>query len=112
MAGIIDWDTAAPSNRIWDLAYAAYQFVPFHPPDGLEPFGRPEEPDRRKRLKLFTDAYGHAVTPSEVLDAAVMRIYGTGTHIAPRGRPQEPRLRGARALRAGGRLLRRRRVRC
>ncbi len=32
VVGIIDWDTIRPSNRVWDLAYATHQFVPFHPP--------------------------------------------------------------------------------
>src|SRR5215212_6244167 len=26
--GLIDWDVAGPGPRIWDLAYAAYRFVP------------------------------------------------------------------------------------
>ena len=26
----IDWDGAGPGSRLWDLAYAAHGFVPFH----------------------------------------------------------------------------------
>ena len=26
--GVIDWETAAPGARVWDVAYAAYRFVP------------------------------------------------------------------------------------
>lgn len=63
VVGIIDWDTVRPSNRRWDLCYAAHQFVPFHPSRWLEPFGWPEEPDRARRLRLFCDAYGLDVQP-------------------------------------------------
>ncbi len=27
----IDWDTAAPGSRLWDLAYAAHGFIPLSP---------------------------------------------------------------------------------
>jgi len=27
----IDWDTAAPGSRLWDLAYAAHGFIPLAP---------------------------------------------------------------------------------
>ena len=53
--GIIDWDTARPSTRVWDLSYAVHQFVPFHPADDLLAWGWPYEPDRRRRLRLFLD---------------------------------------------------------
>ena len=26
--GVIDWETAAPGARVWDVAYAAYRWVP------------------------------------------------------------------------------------
>lgn len=29
LRGLIDFDTASPGPRIWDLAYLAYQLVPF-----------------------------------------------------------------------------------
>jgi thiamine kinase-like enzyme len=58
IVGIIDFDTAAPGMRVWDIAYAVYRFVPLtnyaHTRDcGWEPI-----PDRGRRLKLFCDAYG------------------------------------------------------
>jgi len=88
--GIIDWDTAAPSNRIWDLSYAAYQFVPFHPSADLASWGWTSEPDRRRRLHLFLASYGADMAPAEVVDTAVTRIYGTGAYIdreVARGNP-------------------------
>jgi len=61
---LIDFDTAGPGPRIWDVAYVAYTFVPlasFVPLAG----GRvvPYEPaqhaeDRTRRLRLLADAYG------------------------------------------------------
>ncbi len=29
LRGLIDFDTASPGPRVWDLAYLAYQLVPF-----------------------------------------------------------------------------------
>ncbi|SDT07588.1 phosphotransferase [Actinoplanes derwentensis] len=49
--GILGWDTAGPSNRVWDLAYAAHHLVPLHPPDGVAGFGWTSEPDRARRLR-------------------------------------------------------------
>jgi hypothetical protein len=69
----IDWDFAAPAPALWDIAYAAWRFVPLYydgtprtsrlrngaaTPSG----GRASEPaDPRnyaRRLRLFCDAYG------------------------------------------------------
>jgi hypothetical protein len=60
----IDFDTAGPGPRIWDVAYAAYTFVPlaqFVPlADGTtipyEPTRHAE--NRRRRLRLLSDSYG------------------------------------------------------
>lgn len=46
----IDWDTAAPGTRLWDLAYAAQSFVPLAPGTAIAEAGR--------RLRLLVDAYG------------------------------------------------------
>lgn len=52
LRALIDFDTAGPGPRIWDLAYAAYRFVPLH-----------EEPrwflsEQARRLRLFCEEYG------------------------------------------------------
>lgn len=48
----IDWDTAAPGSRLWDVAYAIRGFVPLSAhPDW-------QSPDAAARLRLFADAYG------------------------------------------------------
>jgi Ser/Thr protein kinase RdoA (MazF antagonist) len=47
--GLIDFDTAAPGPRSWDLGYAIYRFVPL---------GSAAGPRAQERLALFFDAYG------------------------------------------------------
>lgn len=51
-AGFIDWDLAAPGPAEWDIAHAAWYFVPLYDAPDLEPLDRPA------RLRLFADAYG------------------------------------------------------
>lgn len=52
--GFIDWDLVTLATPAWDLAYAAWRFVPLYPDDSS--FGRVEA--RGRRLKLFLDTYG------------------------------------------------------
>ncbi|MFG3285590.1 phosphotransferase enzyme family protein [Streptomyces sp. NPDC048111] len=48
----IDWDTAGPGSRLWDVAYAIHGFIPLSPdPDW-------QSPDAANRLRIFADAYG------------------------------------------------------
>jgi len=58
LVGIIDFDTAAPGSRLWDLAYAAYRFVPLTNDSHALDCGWNPIPDRASRLKLFCDSYG------------------------------------------------------
>ena len=61
---LIDFDTAGPGPRIWDLAYAAYTFVPlasFVPrADGSTEQYEPSQHagERARRLELLAAAYG------------------------------------------------------
>ncbi|MFF4410598.1 phosphotransferase [Streptomyces sp. NPDC001404] len=48
----IDWDTAAPGSRLWDVAYAAHGFVPLSADRDLR------RADAEARLRVFVDAYG------------------------------------------------------
>jgi hypothetical protein len=58
LVGIIDFDTAGPGSRLWDIAYSVYRFVPLtNDTHSLESGWNPI-PDRQARLKLFCDAYG------------------------------------------------------
>ncbi|MER5585465.1 aminoglycoside phosphotransferase family protein [Streptomyces asoensis] len=48
----IDWDTAGPGSRLWDVAYAMHGFIPLSAhPDW-------QRPDAAARLRVFADAYG------------------------------------------------------
>ncbi|MBA8923206.1 hypothetical protein BC739_000403 [Kutzneria viridogrisea] len=51
----IDFDTAHPGPRVWDLAYAAYRFVPLTGPDN-DDFHLPIA-EQARRLRLLADAY-------------------------------------------------------
>ncbi|NUR91634.1 MAG: phosphotransferase [Nonomuraea sp.] len=49
---LIDWDTAAPGSRLWDVAYALHGFVPLSAhPDW-------QQRDMAARVRVFADAYG------------------------------------------------------
>jgi hypothetical protein len=75
---LIDFDTAGPGPRIWDVAYAAYTFVPlasFVPrADGhvvpYEPEQHAEE--RARRLRLLEAAYG--LPRDDLLPTVVRRL--------------------------------------
>ena len=90
VTGVIDWDTAAPSNRVWDLSWAAYQFVPLHPEADLPAWGWDSVPHRRERLELFAAAYGQ-VSPADLVDAAIERVLGMGAFIAREVADHNPR---------------------
>jgi aminoglycoside phosphotransferase (APT) family kinase protein len=55
---IIDFDTAGPGSRIWDVAYAVYRFVPLTSDEHSRTLGQPRPAERGRRLRLFCDAYG------------------------------------------------------
>jgi len=71
LVALIDWDTAAPGPRAWDLAYLAYRLVP------LGPAGADAAPvplaERRRRIELLCRAYG-GVRPEDVLAAVPVRL--------------------------------------
>jgi hypothetical protein len=65
---LIDFDTAHPGPRVWDVAYAAYRFVQ------LVEDGAPAE-EQARRLALFADAYGLADADREALvDMVIARL--------------------------------------
>ena len=55
--GLIDFDTAGPGPRIWDVAYAVYRFVPLVDEADTRAVGM-TDPRPAQRLDLFCDAYG------------------------------------------------------
>lgn len=56
----IDWDLAAPGTRLWDVAYAAWHWVPLWVDQRALDHGFEELADRPRRLRLLCDAYGLA----------------------------------------------------
>jgi aminoglycoside phosphotransferase (APT) family kinase protein len=90
VVGIIDWDSAGPSNRAWDLSYAAYHDVPLSPPSGVKAAGWKHEPDRAARLGLLTDTYGLGIEPAEILDLVVVRLTSMAAHIEQQIRAGNP----------------------
>lgn len=56
LVGVFDFDFAHPGPRVWDIAYAAYRFVPLADPATPEGFGSPAA--QAQRLRRFCDAYG------------------------------------------------------
>jgi hypothetical protein len=81
VAGIIDWDFAGPSNRLWDLCYAAHRFVPLSCPELSQRFGWPANVDRRARLATFCRAYGKPATPMSIVDFTLIRLAVEVAHI-------------------------------
>ncbi len=54
VAGVIDFDTASPGPRIWDLAYLSYRLVPLTADSGKE---APAGSERILRLQALIKAY-------------------------------------------------------
>lgn len=71
---IIDFDTAHPGPRTWDVAYSVYRWAPLTAPDNPDGFGTPA--DQAARVRLFCDAYGLDITSRPVLvDTVVTRLH-------------------------------------
>ncbi len=58
---VIDWDTAAPGSRLFDLAYAMHGFVP------LSANRDYQRGDPARRMRLLADEYGLAEAERELL---------------------------------------------
>lgn len=65
LVGVIDFDHCSPGSRIWDLAYAAYRFIPLMPgPDSRVTFPGERSPfgvtEMHERLNFFLERYAGA----------------------------------------------------
>jgi aminoglycoside phosphotransferase (APT) family kinase protein len=58
LVGFVDWDTAGPSSREFDLAYSALMWVPLLSSGSAWPVPLRTVDDRCRRLHLLLDAYG------------------------------------------------------
>jgi hypothetical protein len=73
LVGIIDFDTAAPASRLWDIAYAVYRFAPLVTDSHCLSMGWETPPNRLERLKLFCDSYG-LEDRSMLIETVIQRI--------------------------------------
>lgn len=80
--GIIDFDLAAPGQRLWDIAYTLYTCVPlsrlYHTETGEEVYYDPlKDADRiKQRVKLFFESYGIEGMEKGFLEMVLLRVEG------------------------------------
>jgi phosphotransferase family enzyme len=56
---LIDWESAAPGPRAWDLGYAAWRWVPLWPEERCQAAGLPTSiAEKARRLGLLLGGYG------------------------------------------------------
>ncbi|GAA0939254.1 phosphotransferase [Nonomuraea longicatena] len=95
--GLLDWDLVAIGPRIWDLAHAAWQFVPLIGDASAAELGWSAPPYRGRRLRLLADEYGlEEAGRRELLPMVSRRMRATSDGIdalADRGQPAFVRLR-------------------
>ena len=73
VAGLIDWDFAAPAPHLFDVASAAKHWVPLMAPERAAAEGWPDAP-RAPRLRLLCDAYGlSADERAELIDMCLLK---------------------------------------
>jgi hypothetical protein len=66
---MLDWDSAAPGSRAWDVARSAYWWVPLSP--RVRP---PSLADKAARFGLFCDTYGEGITRQDVFDTLIDQL--------------------------------------
>ena len=66
---MLDWDSAGPGSRAWDVAGSAYSWVPLKP--RVTP---PSLAAKASRFALFCDAYGDAIARQEVFDTLTKQL--------------------------------------
>jgi Ser/Thr protein kinase RdoA (MazF antagonist) len=91
LTGVIDWDTASPGPRVWDLAYLAYRLAPLTDPANAETIRSPA-PERARRVRLLCDAYGPGPSPAQVVAVAVTRLHDLAAFTAARAADGHPHL--------------------
>jgi hypothetical protein len=74
LAGFFDWDFAGPATPEWDLAFAAFSWVPLHARHVAAAEGFTDFAARPRRLDRFLRAYGWAATTGEFLDVVEARV--------------------------------------
>lgn len=93
LTGVIDWDTASPGPRSWDLAYLAYRLVPLAHPDNGDAIAS-DLGERARRLRLLCDTYGSAQDPAHVLQVAALRLHDLAAFTEARADQGQEDIRG------------------
>jgi hypothetical protein len=74
LAGFFDWDFAGPATPEWDLAFAAFSWVPLHARHVVAAEGFTDFAARPRRLRRFLRAYGWPATEAEFLPVVQARV--------------------------------------
>jgi Phosphotransferase enzyme family len=67
--GMLDWDSAGPGSRAWDLSRSAYRWVPLNP--RVTP---PSLVAKAARFARFCDAYGKGMQRHDVFDTLTEQL--------------------------------------
>jgi Phosphotransferase enzyme family len=74
LAGFFDWDMAGPVSPAWDVAFAAFSWVPLHARHVVAGEGFTDFEDRPRRLRLFLADYGWTDSMPAFLEVVTARI--------------------------------------
>ena len=74
LAGFFDWDMAGPVPAAWDVAFAAFSWVPLHARRVVAREGFTDFKGRPRRLQLFLAEYGWTGPTSAFLEVVAARI--------------------------------------
>ena len=67
--GMLDWDSAGPGSRVWDLANAAFRWVPLNPRTTS-----PSLEAKAARFTLYCAAYGEGIEKQLVFDTLLAQL--------------------------------------
>lgn len=81
LVGFFDWDFAAPVTPEWDLAFAAFAWVPLHARHVVAAEGFTAFADRPRRLRSFLDAYGWAGPVERFIETVGQRVSASAAGI-------------------------------
>ena len=74
LVGFFDWDMAGPVSAAWDVAFAAFSWVPLHARHVVAGEGFTDFEGRPRRLELFLAEYGWASSMPAFLHVVAARI--------------------------------------
>ncbi len=108
--GLIDFDTASPGSRLWDLCYLAYRLVPLASPENVDAAPGKLMSNTGRRIDLLLQAYSWDFTAQQLVQAVIARLEDLAEFSTTRsetgGRPElaehaKTYLKDAAYLRAG-----------